>query len=191
MCRSRSSTAGITGQRSAPPYDRRVRRFAVVVLALFLFAGCSSSGTKPQADACQYVTEGDVSTAFGFPVTRDVALSAQSHQCVFHRSSTNASDALDLVSVNVAKGPAAVNAFKALTGDPSVTVVDASGSEAPPPPAHQGVPGLGDGAVWEPDLPQLVVIKGDTRLDVILGGPGNTDQAAATRLAAALLPRLT
>jgi hypothetical protein len=132
-----------------------------------------------------------VSTAFGFPVTRDVTLSAQSHQCVFHRSSSNASDALDLVSVNVAKGQGAVNAYKAITGDPTVSVVDASGSPAPGPPAHQAVSGLGDGAVWEPDLAQLVVVKGDFRLDVMLGGPGNADEAAATRLAAAILPRLT
>jgi hypothetical protein len=168
-----------------------VRRSAVVVVALLLFGACSSSGTKPQADACQYVTEGDVSTAFGFAVTRDVTLSAQSHQCVFHRSSTNASDSLFLVSVNVAKGQGAVNAYKAIAGDPSVIVLDASGSPAPAPPAHQAVPGLGDGAVWEPDLAQLVVVKGDARLDVMLGGPGNADEAAATHLAAAILPRLT
>jgi hypothetical protein len=138
-------------------------------------------------DACKYVNEADVAAAFGRPVVKDVAGSNASHQCIFHGSS----DSLLTVAVNVAQGKAAINTYKAAISDPGVTILNSSASgSVPSTAAHEEVAGLGDSAAWFPTLPQLLVTKGETRVDIILGGPNNSSESAAQALAATILRRL-
>ena len=155
-------------------------------LALLACSSGTASAPSP-LDACKFVNETDVATAFSYPVVKDVAGSSASHQCIFHASS----DPVLTVAVNVSQGKTAINTYKAAIGDPGATIVNASASgSATPLAAHEAVPGLGDSAAWFPTIPQLLTTKGETRVDIILGGPNTTSEHAAQALAETILPRV-
>jgi ABC-type Fe3+-hydroxamate transport system substrate-binding protein len=129
-----------------------------------------TSTTAPTAgDACRLVTEEEAADLLGGPVTADARSAGGVDSCSYARDP-------------------ATEGILAVTVTSQLDYYEAQKANLPDP---TDVTGLGDEAVWDDTLDQLLVRAGDQAFGVTWGGNGITaDQASAVALAQAIISRL-